>query len=168
MSTKLLRRMLESGIDGMREEWELEKHRRKKSTKTLQTKKDMVQEFWDTIYETLKVCKILSYYPEYEEIWILFPTYDDEIITIGMLDEENDRYLLDSNFIFNRFRFRNLRSNICCNLDYSELFRLGILEPYEHSYKEPLVRLKLENSYKTYFCLPTSLVDFDIHTLHWI
>lgn len=61
MSTKLLCRMLESGIDGMREEWELEKYRKRKSyaipMDTPHTKVNMVDKFLDMVSAILRKTK---------------------------------------------------------------------------------------------------------------
>lgn len=169
MYYKLLRRMIDSGIEGMREEWALEKWRNSKPyvhpVEALHEKVDMAEKFLAAVSDTFMKSCILS---EAEKWKVVYPVYDDEVITIGMVGmtcAKEEAYLVDSNFISKRFSklYPNYR------LDYSELLRFGILKQHRRFYKKPLCRLKIDGKvYKNYFCIPMEFVDVDIYNMRWI
>lgn len=139
-------------------------------TKILQTQVDMAQHFSDVLRKTLKQCLFISNYPQNgHDNWLLFPTYDDELLTIGFI--ENGNYLLDSDFIYKRiYKFHPKDSPLPEQSKYySELFHIGILKPYNRFFPKSQCKLRIDGKQrKRYFCIPQSVINLDIHTLHWV
>lgn len=158
-------------IKRRKKDWDYAEKYTANPIKSLYLQADIAQQFLNTIRVTLKKCFVLADYPHCGDIWILFPTYDDEAVTVGYVNEDDNSYLLDSDFIYKRFLKLRPENSILLNKQtyYSELFRIGVLKPYKLFQHKPLYRLRLErDSYRQYFCISGGLVDFDISTLRWL
>lgn len=136
---------------------------------TEMNEKSYLKQFFDTVSSTLKNCIYIPSYKQHgHDSWLLFRTYDDETIVIGCV--ENNNYLLDSQFIFQRLRFLNKDSCTLISNDksayFSELFNRGVLKPYKRFQRSPLCKLRFrENSTTLCFCIPCCCIDVDISTL---
>lgn len=158
------------------------KHTKKRKKQELQEEKyfeeldcyeEILEQFIETICDTLKRCTVLSNYTDtkYDD-FLLFNTYDDELKEIGCIDAEC--YMLNSKFIYRRLRFRakqqlGFQKPRMMIPDYSTFYeRLYNSQILAHGifYKKALYKLSVSNMEnggvpKWYFFIPKSIIGFN-------
>ena len=132
--------------------------------KKLHTKIELVQQFSDIICDVLKECTFVSKNPctEDNDVGILFPTYDDEFLLIGCIKGRD--YLFDSEFIYRRvLKYSPKGTRIPSQTEYySDLFRIGILKPYERFF--PNSDSSLDTQSLLRICIAKALKSLEIQT----
>ncbi len=137
----------------------------------------MIELFFGIIRDTLKRCAGIRNYDYYkwgtECIW--FNTYDDESILIGCLEKGN--FILDSEFIYKRFRsYLKKQNEIALLRDISSSFEFfkalysqGIL-CNGIFWKRPLYYLSMEHDTwkrKSYFVIPADSIGYKESMINW-
>lgn len=130
----------------------------------------IAEKFLEVIKDTLERCEGCDWgkYEKGIEFILFFNLYDHESLEIGYVGK--DIYLLNSDFIYRRFRYSIRKTYFDIPTDkstiYTKLFQMGILTPYRKSKTKPIHTIwynkGLDSARQTEcICIPMEFVDFD-------